>query len=182
MGGGGGGGGSIGNWVWPKGDIHPFNGGRRVKLIEYKSYCSDTLNCVSLATLSFQGYIIFYFPASKTWPEEQIFWGIDPLGVPDLNFVQESKKRTECPRGRVRVLSWQGENNSYKFFNSVLPAELMNTSWKSAFDFCSGGKLSLATDWTKTTISFSYRRNTKVLETNPFIWTLWTVYTLISYA
>ena len=90
------------------------------------------------------------FPARKTWPEEQIFWGTDPLGAPDLNFVQESKKRTECPRGRVRVLSWQGENNSYKFFNSVLPAELMNTSWKSAFDFCSGGKLSLATDWTKT--------------------------------
>ena len=122
------------------------------------------------------------FPARKTWPEEQIFWGTDPLGAPDLNFVQESKKRTECPRGRVRVLSWQGENNSYKFFHSVLPAELMNTSWKSAFDFCSGGKLSLATDWTKTTISFCYRRNTKVLETNPFIWTLWTVYTLISYA
>ena len=171
------------------GDIHPFNEGRRDKQIEYTSYCihripSDTLNCV-LPSNTFPSKDILISPnfrASKTWPEEQIFWGTDPFCAPDLNFVQESKKRTECPRGRVRVLSWQGENNSYKFFNSVLPAELMNTSWKSAFGFCSGGKLSLATDWTKTTISFCYRRNTKVLETNPFIWTLWTVYTLISYA
>ena len=84
-----GGGGYIGNRVGHKGDIHPFSGGRRDKQIEHTSYCihqipCDTLNCVLPSNTLLPRTLIFpNFPASKTWPEEQIFWGTDPLGAPD---------------------------------------------------------------------------------------------------
>ena len=89
----GGGRGLIGNWVWPKGYIHPFRGdgvgggGERLRgfwQIAHSSYpthqiTSDTHNFPISKDILFCPNL----PASKNLPEEQIFWGTDPLGAPE---------------------------------------------------------------------------------------------------
>ena len=84
----GGGEGFYGNWVWPKGYIHLFSGGWGERLrgfwqIAHSSYSthqitSDTHNFPISKDILFCPNL----PASKNLPEEQIFWGTDPLGAP----------------------------------------------------------------------------------------------------
>ena len=80
--------GLMGNWVWPKGYIHLFSGGwgeglRGFWQIAHSSYSthqitSDTHNFPISKDILFCPNL----PASKNLPEEQIFWGTDPLGAP----------------------------------------------------------------------------------------------------
>ena len=97
-------GGSIGNWVWPKCEIHPYSewgGGLKGKEASYKQQIAaipDTrsphhhqVELAQTATLSFQKSALQYsvcllkdillfpnLPACKNLSEEQIFWGTDP--------------------------------------------------------------------------------------------------------
>ena len=74
------------NWVWSKGEIHPFRGGRLKNSTYQLSWAQNPLRHPELS-ISQQDFpskdtIIFELPASKHLPEEQIFWGTDPLGAP----------------------------------------------------------------------------------------------------
>ena len=80
----------------------------RDKKIEYTSYCIQQIPSeLCIAQQHFPSKDILNsanFPARKTWPEEQIFWGTDPLGAPDLNFVQESKKGKTRGKQFIQIL------------------------------------------------------------------------------
>ena len=82
--------GSIENWVWRKGKIHLFSeGGEKTFLTNstytYTSYSrhqitSSTLNCLFPSNTLLKDSLFFpNLPASKNLPEEQTFWGTDPL-------------------------------------------------------------------------------------------------------
>ena len=66
------------------------------------------------ATLSFQGLLFLpHLPASKNVPEEQIFWGTDPLGAPVLRTVPgvllrhvETDTDPDQRRTDYSVLTW----------------------------------------------------------------------------
>ena len=70
-------GGWVGNWVWPKGENLPFSGRHKIP--------SDTMNCLFPSNTFLSNDILFFPnpPASKSLPEEEIFWGKDPLGAPE---------------------------------------------------------------------------------------------------
>ena len=81
----------IRNWVWSTGEIHPFQGERREGgLLKNSTYqLTWAQNPVRHPELSIsqqdvpsKDTIIFELPASKHLPEEQTFWGTDPLGEP----------------------------------------------------------------------------------------------------
>ena len=88
----GGGRGLIGNWVWPKGYIYPFSGdgvgggGERLRGFWQIAHSSYPTHQITSDTRNFpiSKDILFCpnHPASKNLPEEQIFWGTDPLGAP----------------------------------------------------------------------------------------------------
>ena len=83
----GGEGGLIGNWVWPKGYIHPFSGGwgeglRGFWQIAHSSYSTHQITSDTTIFQFPRTLFCLNLPASKNLPEEQIFWGTDPLGAP----------------------------------------------------------------------------------------------------
>ena len=70
-------------WVWSQGKIDPFSwrggGGRGF----WQQHVAAILD--SYSQQHFHSKDILFFPnlsASKNLPEEQIFWGTDPLGAP----------------------------------------------------------------------------------------------------
>ena len=82
--------GLIENWVWRKGKIHLFSGGGEKTFLANRTYTytsysrqqitSSTLNCLFPSNTLLKVSLFFpILPASKNLPEEQTFWGTDPL-------------------------------------------------------------------------------------------------------
>ena len=81
----------LGQWVWLKDAIHPFSAGVGGRFLTNNTwelfYTSNTLRHPQLSfsqqhVPSKDILLLPHLPASKNMPEEQIFWGPDPLGAP----------------------------------------------------------------------------------------------------
>ena len=81
----------------------PFSGRGRGEQIAHCSYCrheipSDTLNCLFPSNIPSKDIQFFpNLPASKNWPEEQIFWGTGSLGAPDHVNIWDWDKVNRIP-------------------------------------------------------------------------------------
>ena len=139
---GGGGGGSKERSVWPKGRHFRLQwrrgkgGGGELLTKIHVTYSRhqlpfDTNNYLHPGKTFLPGTYFFLqnLPASKNWPEEQIFWGTDPLGVPVFHLPCTLHWINKLPvlarGGRYSWVPWSPlSSQGAKSHSSLLEAKL----------------------------------------------------------